>query len=100
MNAIKYQGTNKLFTALMEDDNKNDYFIFYASSTPMRIDIEHDHYAVAWEDSKKYINDITGTIKIDIIPCDNILYHLVKLNNKESYDDIVRILENVYEYRN
>ena len=25
MNAIKYQGTNKLFTALMEDDNKNDY---------------------------------------------------------------------------
>lgn len=96
MNVIKYQGNDRFFIALMEQDD--NYFLFYAYSEPLQINEEAEQITYIYENENQFINDIRAYIRIDLVPDDNnnySLYHLVKLKHKESYDDIVHIMENI-----
>lgn len=96
MNVIKYQGNDKFFIALMEQDE--NYFLFYAYTEPLQINREDEQITCIYEDKDRFINDIRAYIRIDLVPDDNnnhSLYHLIKLKHKESYDDIVHIMENI-----
>ena len=96
MNVIKYQGNDRFFIALMEQDE--NYFLFYAYTEPLQINREDEQITCIYEDKDRFINDIRAYIRIDLVPDDNnnySLYHLIKLKHNESYDDIVHIMENV-----
>ena len=96
MNVIKYQGNDRFFIALMEQDD--NYFLFYAYTEPLQINREDEQFTCMWKNERQFINDIRIHIRIDLVPDDNnnySLYHLIKLKHKESYDDIVHIMENI-----
>jgi len=96
MNVIKYQGNDRFFTALMEQDD--NYFLLYAYTEPLQINTENEHFTCMRENERRFIDDIRMHIRINLIPDDDnnySLYHLMKLNHKESYDDIVHIMESI-----
>ena len=96
MKVIKYQGNDRFFAALMEQDD--NYFLFCAYTDPLQINREDERPTCMRKNERCFINDIRMHIRIDLVPDDDnnyCLYHLMKLNHKESYDDIVHIMENI-----
>jgi hypothetical protein len=50
MNVIKYQGNDRFFTALMEQDD--NYFLFYAYTEPLQINTENEQFTCMWENER------------------------------------------------
>lgn len=99
----KYYGTDKFFMGLYGDENKD--LLIYGRVINPKVTAETNFYNLC-ENIKDYFSPIipfshTASVSIPFVTSqnDNILFHIVRLNNTQEFDTIKLILENFYNER-
>lgn len=95
MEFIKYQGFKDRFIGLVQEDNQ--YFLIYCKTAPVELSITEDQQEIYYHNA--VIGSLTSSknynIKIPLFTNNDKIIHIISLPNKESYQTIVTILEDL-----
>lgn len=89
MKIIKFNGNDKCFSALVQDDEKEEYFFLFGKTKEIYLNIES-------EDSIIIVKKI-ATLNIKFLEDNGKLFMITKLKNKESYEDMRFLWESINE---
>ena len=86
MEIIKFQSNSNLFIALVQFIKSEEYGVLIAKNGTPRI----------FQESTLYYNSASFSFDFTASK-DNILYTIIKIKNPDSYDDIINIVEYLYD---
>ena len=97
----KYYGTDKFFMGLYGDENKN--FLIYGRIINPKVTTETSFYNLYDNIKASFSPDTiplshTASVSMPFVTSsnNNILFHMVRLNNAQEFDTIKLILESIY----
>ena len=101
MEIIKYEGfgstENKYFFALIQDKEKNTYYMFFANVANIAIELQNETNSIDFTENftTRFITNKSASLKFDFLSKHNTLFKMIQLKSKEDYDTIITVVKDL-----
>ena len=101
MEIIKYEGfgstENKYFFALIQDKEKNTYYMFFSFFSNIAIELQNETNPIDFTENftTRFITNKSASLKFDFLSKHNTLFKMIQLKSKEDYDTIITVVKDL-----
>ena len=96
MKLIQYEGNEKYFFALTQDDKEN-YYMFFANVGNVFIESQCDNNYIDFykEFTTHFSSNKSANLHIDFLNKDQVLFKMIQLKSKEDYNTIITVVKDL-----